>query len=71
MKILNVRLQKSIPPVIVIEGEYGKYGLLEEDIENMLIEDDQMCPDCLDSGLIEERKDDNIITKKCLCKDTN
>lgn len=74
MKIINVRVQKNEPyrpDIVVIEGEFAEYALLADDIENLLIEDDQMCPECGDSGEIETGYNDDVTITKCDCKKTD
>lgn len=55
MRITGVHFKKNRPiseDVIEIIGEFGTYTLSDSQIETMLIEEGQMCEDCLDEGIV-------------------
>jgi len=71
MEIKNVEFEKKRPhseDIVTIHTEYGVYPILASEVERLLVENGDICEDCLDEGTVTEGEFDDIRDVPCHCQ---
>lgn len=78
MRIVEVKLRQDyVEDWVIVKSATGQtYTLLGEQVKRMLVESDQMCEDCEDTGEVSVDEEDGeghtmrgVGTQKCHCKE--
>lgn len=75
MILIKTVIEKHAPyadDILKVEDEFGnEYRITGDELQEYLVQEGKMCGECFGYGEVQEGEYDNIISKKCKCKNTS